>query len=75
MKIKDTVREAKFEPVTLEITFESLEELEVFWGMTNAPEREIEENMRGDNKIDDEIIDKVTTRLFQWANKQIQKYD
>ena len=75
MRIKDSVVETKFEPVTLEIAFESLEELEVFWGMTNAPEREIEENMRANNKIDNYIIDKVTTSLFRWADGQIRKYD
>jgi len=75
MKIKDTVREAKFEPVMLEVTFESLKELEVFWGMTNAPDREIEDNMSEHGPCNHLEISLITSDLFAWADRQIQKYD
>ena len=75
MKIKETVAKLEFEPITLEVTFESLEELEVFWGMTNAPSGEVEDNMRQPNDVDDCIINRITEKLFDWADRQIQKYD
>lgn len=75
MKIKGAEAKLEFEPVTLEITFESLQELEVFRGMSNASICTIEENMRQSANVHEDIIDMVSMKLYDWAVEKLSKYD
>lgn len=75
MKIKDSEVKKVFEPVTLEITFESLMELKIFWGMTNAPDKEVENNMSEYGPCDHQDISSLIYQLFDWVSEQLTKYD
>lgn len=75
MKISETKVETKqFQPVTLNITFETREELEYFYGMANAPNRGIIDN--AEHKCNCEKwnaiqLDKFSMALFRWVNNKL----
>lgn len=75
MKISETKIETKqFEPITLNITFESKEELEYFYGIVNAPDSvafKYAENKCNTNKWNDNNLSDFTFALFRWVNDKL----
>ncbi|MFA7287376.1 MAG: hypothetical protein WC055_00705 [Melioribacteraceae bacterium] len=76
MKISETKVDTKqFEPITLNITFETREELEYFYGMTNASIATIKEWSICKcqvNKWDDNRLEVFQMQMFWWANNKLE---
>ena len=80
MKIKDVSTAVVFEPVTLEITFESLKELQVFYGMIGGSFAGILDVAHGNHGIDRanislDYLDDVQDPIYDWVDGQLSKYD
>jgi hypothetical protein len=80
MKIKDVGAAIVFEPVTLEITFESLKEVQVFYGMIGGSIENILKVADGEHGIDRENISiddtsDVQDPIYDWVDGQLAKYD
>lgn len=79
MKISETKVETKqFEPITLNITFESKKELEYFYGMVNCADYYITKNANQDHRInasewDLGDLELFSTDLFDWVDCKLDE--
>lgn len=75
MKLESAKSEG-FKPIKLTITFETLDELKVFYGMTNQSITQVEEGYMQGNFTDDLSgmrIDRVVMPLFKWTQEELRK--
>lgn len=81
MKISETKVETKqFKPITLNITFESKEELEYFYGMVNCADYYVQKNASQDHRVssylwDSNKLETFSMKLYDWVNCKLDEAD
>lgn len=65
----------KFQPFTLSLEIETLDEAKVLWSMFNQSSVTIEEYMEEDDvQVEDTVVSEVTNRVWHKLDKLIQAH-